>query len=104
LTLYLAIDLLGEKLGPLLLQFGYFNKAAFPGVNDFLVRLRPFLKKLPKDHKFALEIRNKNWLVPQFLDALQTIVNLRVRLRHLQHFSLTFIYLRIHTARRPRKR
>ena len=64
-----TIDLLGEKLGPLLLQFGYFNKKAFVGVNDFLARLRPFLKKLPKDHKFAVEIRNKNWLVPQFVET-----------------------------------
>jgi len=66
----LTIDLLGEKLGPLLFQFGYFNKEAFLGVNDFLARLRPFLKKLPKDHKFAVEIRNKSWLVPQFIEAL----------------------------------
>jgi uncharacterized protein YecE (DUF72 family) len=26
---------------------------------------------LPKDHKFAVEIRNKNWLVPQFVEALR---------------------------------
>jgi uncharacterized protein YecE (DUF72 family) len=66
-----VMDILGEKLGPLLLQFGYFNKKAFIGVNDFLARLRPFLKKLPKDHKFAVEIRNKNWLVPQFVETLR---------------------------------
>jgi uncharacterized protein YecE (DUF72 family) len=66
-----VMDALGEKLGPLLLQFGYFNKKAFVGVNDFLARLRPFLKKVPKDHKFAVEIRNKNWLVPQFVEALR---------------------------------
>jgi len=40
-------------------------------VNDFLARLRPFLKRLPKDHKFAVEIRNKNWLVPQFVETLR---------------------------------
>ena len=66
-----TMDLLGDELGPLLLQFGYFNKKAFVGVNDFLARLRPFLKKLPKGHKFAVEIRNKNWLVPQFVEALR---------------------------------
>jgi uncharacterized protein YecE (DUF72 family) len=66
-----TMDLLGDKLGPLLLQFGYFNKKAFVGVNDFLARLRPFLKKLPKDQKIAVEIRNKNWLVPQFVEALR---------------------------------
>jgi uncharacterized protein YecE (DUF72 family) len=66
-----VMDALGEKLGPLLFLFGYFNKKAFVGVNDFLARLRPFMKKLPKDHKFAVEIRNKNWLVPQFVEALR---------------------------------
>ncbi len=66
-----VMEALGEKLGPLLFQFGYFNKKAFVGVNDFLARLRPFLKKLPKDHKFAVEIRNKNWLVPQFVETLR---------------------------------
>jgi uncharacterized protein YecE (DUF72 family) len=66
-----VMDALGEKLGPLLLQFGYFNRKAFVGVNDFLARLVPFLKKLPKDHRFAVEIRNKSWLVPQFVEALR---------------------------------
>ena len=66
-----TMDLLGQKLGPLLFQFGYFNKSVFRGMDEFLARLRPFLKKLPKDHKFAVEIRNKNWLVPQFADALR---------------------------------
>jgi uncharacterized protein YecE (DUF72 family) len=64
-------DLLGEKLGPLLFQFGYFNRKAFASVDDFLARLLPFLKKLPKSHKFAIEIRNKNWLVPKLVDALR---------------------------------
>jgi uncharacterized protein YecE (DUF72 family) len=66
-----AMDCLGEKLGPLLFQFGYFNKKAFVGVNDFLARLVPFLIKLPKGYRFAVEIRNKNWLVPQFVEALR---------------------------------
>jgi uncharacterized protein YecE (DUF72 family) len=66
-----VMDALGEKLGPLLFQFGYFNKKAFPSVNDFLARLVPFLKKLPKGYEFAVEIRNKNWLVPQLVEALR---------------------------------
>ena len=70
-TFLTAMENLGEKLGPLLFQFGYFNKKAFIGVNDFLARLVPFMKKLPKGRKFAVEIRNKNWLVPQFVEALR---------------------------------
>jgi uncharacterized protein YecE (DUF72 family) len=66
-----VMDALGEKLGPLLFQFGYFNRKAFVGVNDFLARLVPFLKKLPKGYRFAVEIRNKSWLVPQFVEALR---------------------------------
>ena len=66
-----VMDLLEEKLGPLLFQFPYFNKKAFATVDDFLARLVPFLKKLPKGYRFALEIRNKNWLVPKFADALR---------------------------------
>jgi uncharacterized protein YecE (DUF72 family) len=65
------MDALGEKLGPLLFQFPYFNKKAFLGLNDFLARLVPFLKKLIKGYRFAVEIRNKNWLVPQFVEALR---------------------------------
>jgi uncharacterized protein YecE (DUF72 family) len=67
-----VMSVLGEKLGPLLFQFPYFNKKAFAGVTDFLARLIPFLKKLPTGYKFAVEIRNKNWLAPQFADALRS--------------------------------
>jgi uncharacterized protein YecE (DUF72 family) len=66
-----AMDCLGEKLGPLLFQFGYFNKKAFPGVREFLARLEPFLKKLPGGYRFAVEIRNKNWMVPEFVEVLR---------------------------------
>jgi uncharacterized protein YecE (DUF72 family) len=66
-----VMDALGEKLGPLLFQFGYFNKKAFASVDDFLARLVPFLKKLPKGYRFSVEIRNKNWLAPKFVDALR---------------------------------
>jgi uncharacterized protein YecE (DUF72 family) len=66
-----TMDCLGEKLGPLLFQFGYFNKSAFASVDEFLARLVPFLAKLPKGYKFAVEIRNKYWLVPKLADALR---------------------------------
>ncbi len=66
-----VMDLLGEKLGPILFQFPYFNKSKFGNAADFLARLRPFLKKLPRGYRFAVEIRNKYWLVPAFVDALR---------------------------------
>ena len=60
-----------EKLGPMLLQFPYFNRTKFKTGAEFLARLPPFLKKLPKDHQFAIEIRNKNWLDEKFMETLR---------------------------------
>jgi uncharacterized protein YecE (DUF72 family) len=64
-------ELLGAKLGPMLFQFGYFNRSAFTSRAQFLARLKPFLRKLPTGHRFALEIRNKHWLTPAFLKLLR---------------------------------
>ena len=66
-----VISLLGDRLGPLLLQFPYFNSEVFQSGVQFLSRLKAFFKKLPKDKKFAIEIRNKWWIKPQFLDSLR---------------------------------
>jgi uncharacterized protein YecE (DUF72 family) len=66
-----TMDCLGEKLGPLLFQFGYFNKKAFASVDGFLGRLVPFLRRLPKGYRFAVEVRNKNWLGAPLMTALR---------------------------------
>ena len=66
-----GMALLEERLGPLLLQFPYFNKNAFASRSQFEKLLRPFLKSLPKEFRFALEIRNKNWLTWDFLELLR---------------------------------
>jgi uncharacterized protein YecE (DUF72 family) len=66
-----TMELLGPKLGPMLFQFGYFNRSVFTAGRQFLARLKPSLEKLPKEHKFAVEIRNKNWLVPEFFNVLR---------------------------------
>lgn len=66
-----TMEVLGEKLGPLLLQFGHFNPNVFKTGREFVARLAPFLKKLPKEHRFAVEIRNKGWLDEGFTDLLR---------------------------------
>jgi uncharacterized protein YecE (DUF72 family) len=66
-----AVDLLGDKLGPLLFQFPYFNKQTFRGVGFFLERLNPFLAKLPKGYQWAVEVRNKNWLTEKLYAVLR---------------------------------
>jgi uncharacterized protein YecE (DUF72 family) len=66
-----TMENLREKLGPILFQFGYFNQSAFRNAEEFVARLEPFLKKLPKDRRFAVEIRNKKWLDARFVDLLR---------------------------------
>ncbi len=66
-----VMDLLGDKLGPLLFQFPYFNKQNFRGVGFFLERLEPFLKHLPKDYRWVVEVRNRNWLSEKLYSAVR---------------------------------
>jgi uncharacterized protein YecE (DUF72 family) len=63
-----TMDILGEKLGPIIFQFPFFNRSIFPDRHAFTDRLVPFLKKLPADHKFGIEIRNRDWLNAEFAD------------------------------------
>ncbi|HVH89011.1 MAG TPA: DUF72 domain-containing protein [Terriglobales bacterium] len=64
--------LLGEKLGPLVLQFPFFSKSEFKSANDFLPRLRLFLERVHEmPVKFVVEIRNQTWLDERFADVLR---------------------------------
>jgi uncharacterized protein YecE (DUF72 family) len=66
-----VMDLLGDKLGPLLFQFPYFNKQKFRSLGAFLERLEPFLAQLPKDHRWVVEVRNRNWLSEKLYAVLR---------------------------------
>jgi uncharacterized protein YecE (DUF72 family) len=69
---------LGDKLGPLVLQFPYFNRRAFPDLRAFLARLEPFLAELPElasrvglPLRVAVEVRNRAWLGAELYAALR---------------------------------
>jgi uncharacterized protein YecE (DUF72 family) len=66
-----TMDILGPKLGPMVFQFPSFDRWKFPKQESFLAVLIPFLKKLPADHQFVIEIRNKTWLDARFADVLR---------------------------------
>jgi len=68
-----TVDVLGEKLGPMVFQFPFFNETLFTTPVQFESRLKAFFKKLPRvsDYRFAVEIRNKYWLKPRLLDVLR---------------------------------
>jgi uncharacterized protein YecE (DUF72 family) len=66
-----VMDLLGDKLGPLLIQSPYYNRQKFRSLGFFLERLEPFLKQLPKDHQWVVEVRNRNWLSEKLYSVLR---------------------------------
>jgi uncharacterized protein YecE (DUF72 family) len=57
-----AMERLGPRCGPLVLQFPYFNKASFASRQPFLERLDAFLGRLPPGFRYAVELRNRTWL------------------------------------------
>src|ERR1051325_8781160 len=68
---FMAMDLLGQKLGPMVFQFPFFNRSVFRDRHEFLDRLIPFLKKLPHAYQFAIEIRNRDWLDAELANLLR---------------------------------
>ena len=59
-----AIEVLGEKLGPILFQLP-------PHWQVDVERLRTFLALLPSYHRYAFEFRNTTWETPAIYDLLQ---------------------------------
>ena len=60
-----TMALLGDKLGPLLLQFPYTFK---PDQHDALAR---YLAALPTQFRYAVEVRQRAWLSNAFFDLLK---------------------------------
>jgi uncharacterized protein YecE (DUF72 family) len=60
----------GPQVGPLIFEFGTFNKKTFPTPADLLVVLDPFLAALPRGFLYAVETRNENYLTPHYFDVL----------------------------------
>ena len=52
-----------KKTALLIFEFGAFGKRSFESLAEFLDRLDPFLAALPQEFRYAVEIRN-----PEFLD------------------------------------
>lgn len=66
-----AARVLEDKLLCCLLQFGYFNRSAYTSLDQFLAVLEPFLAGWPRDVPVAVEIRNKNWMTPKWIECLR---------------------------------
>lgn len=66
-----TMSLLGDRLGPLVLQFPFFAQSAFATPEPFLERLDRFLGDLPREHAYAVEVRNADWLAPPLAQLLR---------------------------------
>ena len=82
-----------EKLGALLLQFP-------PNFGvEHLFNLEKFLRKLPKQHRYVVEVRNKGWLNQAFYSLLRdNEIGLVWTDRHLMakisEVTANFVYIR----------
>lgn len=66
-----SLSPLESKLGPIMFQFEYLNKQKMPSKEVFFERFGRFIDAAPKGYRFAVEIRNPNYLSPAFFDFLK---------------------------------
>ena len=57
---------LGERLGPLVIQFPFFGNHLFAAPGPFMEKLDRFLGDLPEGFTYVVEIRNRSWLNADF--------------------------------------
>jgi uncharacterized protein YecE (DUF72 family) len=105
-----VMALLGEKLGPMILQFPYVAKGKdareYQTGAEFLSRLRMFAPLLPRDFKWGIEIRNARWIGPELLEILRcreislvfidyyTMDSLPKLAHRREVFTAPFVYIR----------
>ena len=58
------------RVATLIFEFGTFNKSTFQTPGDFMDRLDAFLGALPGGFRYAVEIRNPEYLSPTYFDLL----------------------------------
>ena len=66
-----ALEPYRSKTGVLIFEFGAFPKGTFPGAAGFAERLDPFLSALPVGFRYGVEIRNREFLEPEYFACLR---------------------------------
>lgn len=59
-----------EKVGVLMFEFSQFHKGDYAHGRDFVADLDKFLGRLPKGWNYAVEIRNRTFLHPEYFQTL----------------------------------
>jgi uncharacterized protein YecE (DUF72 family) len=60
-----------DRVAALILEFGTFAKSSFPKPADFLERLEPFLATVSRHFRYSVEIRNAEYLGPDYFALLR---------------------------------
>lgn len=60
-----------RQVAVLIFEFGAFSRRSFPHLGAFLDRLDPFLAALPAEFRYAVEIRNPEYLAPEYFRGLR---------------------------------
>ncbi len=79
-----------QKTAVLIFEFGSFGRKSFAELAEFLDRLDPFLAGLPPEFRYAVEIRNPEFLERDYFDCLRSrrvahVYNAWSRMPELQH-------------------
>jgi uncharacterized protein YecE (DUF72 family) len=79
-----------EQVGVLIFEFGTFGKRSFAELPEFLDKLDPFLTGLPPEFRYAVEIRNPEFLEKDYFACLRShgvahVYNAWSRMPELQH-------------------
>jgi uncharacterized protein YecE (DUF72 family) len=59
-----------SKTGVLMFKFGSFSQRAMSGPPEFIERIDAFLEILPREFRYAVEIRNPDFLTPEYFACL----------------------------------
>lgn len=59
-----------SRVGVMMFEFGAFGSTDFPSMADFIEKLERFLQALPAGWRYAIEIRNKEYLVADYFAVL----------------------------------
>ncbi|MBZ5624661.1 MAG: DUF72 domain-containing protein [Acidobacteriia bacterium] len=79
-----------ERIAVLIFEFGTFGKRTFAELMEFLDRLDPFLAGLPPEFRYAVEIRNPEFLEKDYFACLRArrvahVYNAWSRMPELRH-------------------
>ena len=67
------LEPLGELLGPIMFQFGYLNQQMVAGQDRFQELFAAFARRLPREVRFGLEVRNADYLNEAYFAFLSEI-------------------------------